>query len=524
LVKFVHPAIDYLDGKLWFGANLPKEDGVYDHHLVTSDRRVLDPYDNGQMGEYILRASPAVMYRWSEEGIRAYLEGRENGDGVYQELLQLLKEHIEFQDEREYKLVAVWIMGTYVFVVFRTYPYLSFSGLKRSGKSKVLDFLSLVAFNAINSADISDSSIYRLCEATRSTILMDEAHALESREAKQIQKNLLWAGYRKGKKVYRTDKTSKGIHPVSFEIWSPKAFVTFKGVEDILADRAIPIVMVRTNSPVADRDLKDDDPRWQRLRDRLYAWAMTNFRSVWEAYESLEPEVLHGRQRELWSPIFALASVIDPSLLQEMKELAVERCSWLNEEDQSYREMKVLEALIILTKDWEQDEGLLSHTRVKEVVHTLLEADEDKKWMNSQAVSRIMANSFGFKVTHVGRKPFRIVSKSRVLELAKRYGVDPAKVLEDEREQLRRFLRQALQKEKRWEVLAEMAREMEFKPEDVFRELDALCKGIEYRLPTVPCPEEEPERDLEGKRRCNRFHLRCGVEDHDKCPLRRREE
>ncbi len=516
--KFLHPAVDYVDGKLWFGIYWPDDEGKHRFHLVNSDGRIVDPEDEEQMGDYILRTTPAYMFRWSERGVRRFLDGGRT-EGVLEKIVALERRYLELQDPREYQLLAVWIIGTYFFPIFRTYAYLSLSGLKRSGKSKVLDFLSLLCFNAVNAADVSDSSIYRLCEAVRATLLMDEAHALETREAKAVQKNLLYCGYRRGKKVYRTDKTPRGIVPVAFDVYGPKAFVTFRGAEDILADRAIPIVMLRSTSEVADMDMREDDPVWEETRDDLYIWAMRNHGRVKEVYDGLVLDRLHGRHRELWAPLLSLAKVLDPGLFEQLYDLAVEKCAAASEEDQLYREIKVLEALILITKDWKEDTGLVAHTRVKEVAHTLLEAEEDRKYLTSQVVSKVMAGSFGFKSEKVGRRVMRRVSRSKVLELARRYGVDPEKVLMDEREVLRRFLSAALQGERRWEVLCQKAESMGFRAEEAMRVLDELSEG-EYLLAGV-CPDEEGERGMDGRRRCTKLGVRCGVMDPDRCPLRR---
>jgi len=61
-------------------------------------------------------------------------------------------------------VIALWSAGTYLFPAFPAYPYLQLAGEKGSGKSKVQDVLSCVAFNALQVVDPSPAVIYRLID------------------------------------------------------------------------------------------------------------------------------------------------------------------------------------------------------------------------------------------------------------------------------------------------------------------------------------------------------------------------
>jgi len=61
-------------------------------------------------------------------------------------------------------------------IINRIYFYVG--GVKASGKTKVLTLTYCLAFNAIFSNNMSTSTIYRLVQNARSTLLIDETEKL----------------------------------------------------------------------------------------------------------------------------------------------------------------------------------------------------------------------------------------------------------------------------------------------------------------------------------------------------------
>jgi len=68
---------------------------------------------------------------------------------ILKKIMKILKEYIHFEDQRIYLLLALWIIASYLYSVFSYCGYLFFySKLMRSGKTRVLEVLSHMAFNA----------------------------------------------------------------------------------------------------------------------------------------------------------------------------------------------------------------------------------------------------------------------------------------------------------------------------------------------------------------------------------------
>ena len=110
---------------------------------------------------------------------------------MYQNLKTTLRTYIELP-EYSYSLLSAWIMGTYFYVTFPSYPYLSFLGPKETGKSNTLECLRNLCFNAVKTK-LTLASLCDTADSLRGTILIDQAHNLEG-ELKEI----LVDGYKKG--------------------------------------------------------------------------------------------------------------------------------------------------------------------------------------------------------------------------------------------------------------------------------------------------------------------------------------
>jgi hypothetical protein len=185
--------------------------------------------------------------------------------------------------------VTLWTIGTYFFPLFNAYPYLYFGGIKRTGKTKALTLLKLLSLNAIFSTNISTSSLFRLIQSGRCTLLMDESESLSNAERKQDLRSLILAGYKRAATVWRTEKNAaERLVPESFEVYSPKALANIAGLEDTLEDRCISIIMQRgRDRAILNSEPDERDPVWQETRDELHVLAL----KFWREIASLTSEV-----------------------------------------------------------------------------------------------------------------------------------------------------------------------------------------------------------------------------------------
>lgn len=398
----VHPAIDIVNGKAYVGVKLPcrikSKDGGEEPRdfsfLVSSDRRVISCRHESLIREKIKLAHTVVKMpnRWSLQGVKAWLEGQAKVEpgAVYEKVKMIFEKYIEFDEPVLYDFVTLWSIGTYFFFLFPAYPYLYIGGIKRSGKTKLLQILKEVCFNAILSGDMSTASLFRLVQSGRCTVLLDETEELSNPETKESIRRMLLNGYKRGGVVFRTDKDT-GV-PEAYEVYSPKAMANIRGLEDVLEDRTIPIVLKRgKKTEIVNSEIKPEDTVWQEIRDMLYLLILSRFSEVCVVCEVSEDEgegALKERERELWRPILCLAKYFDQwhgglysRILEFAKKKAEER---LVENMTETGEYLLVETLLNIVKQ----DGFYA---VKDILNTMSQRfDETQKWLNTKWVGRAL--------------------------------------------------------------------------------------------------------------------------------------
>jgi len=217
-----------------------------------------------------------------------------------------------FEDERWYPVIALWSAGTYLFLAFPTYPYLQLTGEKGSGKTKVLDILECVAFNALKVISSTSAILFRLINALRPTLLLDEAERVGTRDTKEITE-IINAGYKRGAMVPRCEG-ERNITIRFFEVYGPKCLASIRGLGDTTEDRCISIVMTKPPQEDTRQNQIIDplDPDWATIRNGFYQLPLRQAGDTLTGLDTSRlPGWLRARDRELWLPLLSLAALVD---------------------------------------------------------------------------------------------------------------------------------------------------------------------------------------------------------------------
>jgi hypothetical protein len=374
------------------------------------------------------------------KSIRGWLETGQapEPEKVYEMVKKAWKTYIEFSDEVIYDFLTLWTIGTYFFHLFNSYPYIYIGGLKQTGKTKVLTVASLMCFNAISSNNLSTPSIFRLIQSGRCTLLMDETEKLVNKERASELRNLLLSGYKKGMKVYRTEKTrGEKLVPEAFEVYSPKMIANIYGLEDVLEDRCILIIMRRAkNAEIGNREPKADDQIWQDIRDCLYTFCLSYWQKISECYERSEGSEpteynISERDYELWKPILALAKFFSftsvasqhahptqPTLFDKILRFAKEKVEEKKVENITETgEYVLVQTLLKIVNE-------SSFYKVKAIKGAMAENyDEEQKWLTTEWIGRALKRLGFTEKRRVGTGVEYNLSKEAVLDLAERLQV-----------------------------------------------------------------------------------------------------
>lgn len=170
---------------------------------------------------------------------------------AYDNIIEILKKYLDWKEEY-YNLVALWIIGTYLHDDFPTYPYLFLNAMKASGKTRALNIITGLSWEGSLLNSLTEAVLFR----TRGTLGIDEFEGIE-RKGKESLRELLNSAYKKGTSVKRMKKikTIEGENQVveSFDVYRPIVVANISGMESVLEDRCIPLIIERSfNSSVTD--------------------------------------------------------------------------------------------------------------------------------------------------------------------------------------------------------------------------------------------------------------------------------
>ncbi len=314
--KVAHVAIPFVTLTKERGKTVPKNI----IRIITSEKESYfltdDEMEKREQYPVTLPQFPLGESRWSESYVDAFLTDK-NGElfnpylEVFLPIKQALEAHIEFINPRYSALISLWIMATYIFCVFEAFPYLLISGTRGSGKSKLLEILNYLCFNAEMTANTSPSALFRLVGGNLSTVLLDEGESLTGNERDKEIIFLLNAGYKKGSYVNRVNKESHQLE--RFLVYSPKCVAAISPLDSTLKSRFITITMIKASSKdKSNLRVNNFSADWKRLRGGLYKFALNCGFDVSEVFNnSKNVHLLAGRNNELWSPLLSLAEYID---------------------------------------------------------------------------------------------------------------------------------------------------------------------------------------------------------------------
>jgi len=465
-IKEVHPAIGIVDNIAYVGVWVPCEivgkggkvafkDLLY---LVTDKCEMILANDEVLRERSWRLAYKPIKFenRWLLNHVKVYLASANvDPQRVFNHLVDAWTEYMELPNESEYIYHVLWDMGTYFHHLFNAYPYHYVGGVKRSGKSKDLTLHSCLAFNAFFSNNMSTSSIYRLIQNARGTLLIDETEKLSQPDRALDFRSILLAGYKKGEKVYRVEKTRKEmLQPEAFEVYSPKALANIQGLEDVLEDRCkITFLRKSRNKQIMNREIEISAPRWSELRSELYMFYLAFCKEVKAVYNEIsalgelselvnfagaqpfdakDMEFLAGRELEIWKAILSLALFLDrkrcvpnkftsslSSLTSLMLSLAIADAKQRHIENVT----ETGEAIVVQIL-----QGLVredNYYKVKTIKDKMAEAfDEEQKWLTTRWVGNALRR-LGFKEKRrVGTGYEYKFSVDDVNDLVKRMGVE----------------------------------------------------------------------------------------------------
>ncbi len=407
-VRLIHPAQDFIDGIFLFG--VPAGDDVL---LITSERKAISSRDLPKGTRLDTRGFD--LCRFSKEGITRFLSGAtEAGHELLRRLERFFTRFIVFRDGRLPLLLAAWSMGTYTHRVFRVFPYLALrSPTKRCGKSRVLDLISLVAFNASQrTLNPTEAQLFRGPSKNAGTLLLDEVELLRGdKETFQGLLQVLNSRFERGGVVTRLQKTKEGqFEEVKFPTYAPLALAGINRLADTLEDRGLLIFMARKlrSEQVARFSPGRLEGEAQELRDACYTWALTHAADLAEVYEAdAFPALdnLDDRARDLWEPLLSVALLADA------------------EANEAGEQADFAKILVALARNLSavRDEGDTTMAKLVEALEAIVE-EGDRQTFTPSELFKVLSAKEGFEWLRSTKALAGLLNPLGLFSLRRRYG------------------------------------------------------------------------------------------------------
>lgn len=335
---------------------------------------------------------------------------------IYKQIVNIIKYYLDLKEEY-YSLIALWIIGTYFHDCFYSYPYLYFNAMKSSGKSRLLNLIKTLSKNGDKLTSLTEAVLFR----ERGTLCIDEFEGI-GKKGNETLRELLNTAYKKGGKVKRMKKvkSKKGESQEveEFEVYRPIAIANIYGLEEVLGDRCIEMILERSNDKKRTKLVENFD-RTPQIVGVLEAiskgmGSLGSFKVVLEKaqnewndyinpqkhqtpqtpqtpitpktpqtplyilYNNINKTNLDGRDLELFLPLYLLADMCD--VLKETLKISIEITKAKKEGDiYESRDVQLYDFIsqLIDTKDF------LKVSELNNQFKTFLGSEEKDKWPNT---------------------------------------------------------------------------------------------------------------------------------------------
>jgi hypothetical protein len=253
--------------------------------------------------------------RWCENDITAFAKDRKSNsiENVFKLVRANFMTYLDMYDSRVYDILSCFVLFTYFYPIFNNSPVLQFYGDYGTGKSRICSLLEAMAFNPVNSSNITSATIFRVIEARRATVLLDESEDLSGTPKGKEITNMLLAGTGKGGEALRQQKDNEdAFETQTFQLYSPKVIANIVGVDLApLLSRIIRITMIaiKPDKNIADRDIEQNDLNWLMVRNQLYRLCLGQFKEIIKAKDNLPDHGLSARNLAIWKGMFSIASL-----------------------------------------------------------------------------------------------------------------------------------------------------------------------------------------------------------------------
>lgn len=331
------------------------------------------------------------------------------------------------------RLAAYYVLFTWMYDAFENLPYLRAIGDYGTGKTRFIQAIGAVCYRPMFvSGAATVSPVFRLLDAFRGTLVIDEADFSNSEAENEIIK-ILNVGYYRGGVVLRSEKDpeSEVYFPSVSEVYGPKILATRKIFGDRATESRCLTKHMTARRPRPGIPYTLDGDFWAeatQIRNKLLMYRLQNHRPI-KLDQGLADESVEPRLNQV---TLALKAVIDdPDMRQEIDQFIRAYNEVLINDRQMTTPAMVVQALAQIywsraTNLMGEDERDFSMKGVAAAAKQIGdEIDPDIKW-SAKRVGQILSEELGLtkRRQHPRRRRSEVVfEEAELLALMRRYGI-----------------------------------------------------------------------------------------------------
>ncbi|MEA1946464.1 MAG: DUF3854 domain-containing protein [Thermodesulfobacteriota bacterium] len=396
-------------------------DGLIDLAITSDNKLVFLILDNGRIEPTDRLPGPPEeddfvppskeVLKWKLPRVEKVMEyfRTDNDKKLFDDLVAYHRSISELPSDGYYYLLAIWVFHTYLFDKSEYSPYIWLYAIPERGKTRTGKGCMYVAYRGLHVESLRDAYIIRVVQNLKSALFIDVMNLWRKAERTGTE-DVILQRFEKGAVVPRVLYPDRGPHEDTFyyDIYGPTIIATNEKVSEILASRAIQIIM-----PESDRDFPDDvkPENALSLRERLTAFRARHLNNPLRDTD----KPCRGRLGDILRPLRQIVKLVAPDQEQRFLNLcgAIERQRYdtLSET----LEAIILQAITDLEHEIENCK-LLSKTITEKINEDILE-----KFHRAQRIITQVCKRMGFRSSRSVGQTYIEINEKLFSQLSLRY-------------------------------------------------------------------------------------------------------
>jgi len=292
--------------------------------LVQAERAKNGHDDDGKPGHAVEFPEPEP---WDEP-----VQGAE----LLDEIANVIRSHIVMPDHSG-DICALWAVHTYLLDQFLITPRLAiYSPMKGCGKTTLLDVLEHLVLKPLKTSSVTASVTFRVIEAKRPTMLIDEAkHIGDKTDLLEVLND----GHRRGGRTLRNVAVGDDYEPRAFSTHSALAIALIGTLPPELHDRSVVVNMERRlpNEPI-EPFRPDRSGHLDNLARKAVRWTKDHVDAIADADPPM-PSGVFNREADNWRPLLAIADAAGGGWSKRARDAAIKSHAAADADDHSRLEL-----------------------------------------------------------------------------------------------------------------------------------------------------------------------------------------